>query len=141
MKIGTMFRDVVTSLFWKPVTEKYPFERREAPEQFRGRLLWDPANCTGCGLCGMDCPANAIQVMMLDKKAKRFVIRYHVDRCTFCAQCVFSCCQGSLSMSSELWELAGPDREGFTLYFGKEEDIREALESEAAGDPQSAGAE
>lgn len=140
MKIGTMLKDVVTSLFWKPATEKYPFERREAPEHFRGRLVWHSENCTGCGLCSMDCPANAIEMIVLDKKAKRFVMRYHVDRCMFCGQCVFSCRQNSLSMDSQLWELAGRDREGFVLYFGKDEDIREALEREAEAEPQPAAA-
>lgn len=134
MKLGTMFKDIVTSFFWKPVTEKYPFERREAPEHFRGRLLWNAEKCTGCGLCNMDCPANAIEMIVLDKKAKRFVMRYHVDRCTFCGQCVFSCRQDCLDMANDLWELAGPDREGFTLYFGKDEDIRDVLAGEITAD-------
>jgi formate hydrogenlyase subunit 6/NADH:ubiquinone oxidoreductase subunit I len=71
-------------------------------------------------------------MIVLDKKAKRFVMRYHLDRCTFCAQCVFSCRQDSLEMASNLWELAGPDREGFTLYFGKDEDIRDVLAGKVA---------
>ncbi len=137
MKIGTMFKDVITSFFWKPATEKYPFERREAPEHFRGRLIWNSEKCTGCGLCSMDCPADAIEMIVLDKKAKRFVMKYHADRCTFCGQCVFSCRQESLEMASKLWELAGPDRSGFTLFFGKEEDIRDVLVNSVPTDPQT----
>lgn len=136
MRIGTMLSDVAASFFQRPVTELYPFERREPPPGLRGRLVWDAEKCTGCGLCAMDCPAEAVEVIVLDKKAKRFVVRYHADRCTYCAQCVHSCRQESLSMSSELWELAGLNRAGFTVYFGKEDDIREVLANEAAGNAQ-----
>jgi formate hydrogenlyase subunit 6/NADH:ubiquinone oxidoreductase subunit I len=130
MKIGVMLGDVTSSLFRKPATERYPFERSEAPERLRGQLTWNAENCTGCGLCAMDCPAQAIEVIMIDKKAKRFVIRYHVDRCTFCAQCVYSCRQGCLEMSNDIWELASLNKEDFTIYSGDEQDIAMVLSGE-----------
>lgn len=130
MKIGVMLGDVTNSLFRKPVTVRYPFERSEAPERLRGQLIWNAENCTGCGLCAMDCPAQAIEVIMIDKKAKRFVIRYHVDRCTFCAQCVYSCRQGSLEMSNDIWEMASLNKEAFTIYSGDEQDIAMVLSGE-----------
>ncbi len=58
----------------------------------------------------MDCPANAIQVTMLDRKAKRFVMDYYIDRCAFCGQCTQSCRHGAISMSSHEWELAKLDK-------------------------------
>ena len=94
MKLTTMWKDALSSLFKPAATQRYPFVRREAPEHLRGQLHWDPSACTGCGLCAKDCPADALEVIVLDKKAKRFVMHYHVDRCTFCAQCVSSCRQG-----------------------------------------------
>ncbi|MBN1146320.1 MAG: 4Fe-4S binding protein [Anaerolineales bacterium] len=123
MKIGSMMNDVMASLFKQPVTERYPFERSETPERLRGHLRWDRENCTGCGLCVMECPAQAIEMIVLDKKAKRYVLRYHVDRCTFCAQCVHTCNRNCLSMSSDAWELAALGREPFTVYYGEPEDI------------------
>jgi formate hydrogenlyase subunit 6/NADH:ubiquinone oxidoreductase subunit I len=132
MKIGVMFGDVANSLFRKPVTERYPFERNEAPERFRGQLVWTRENCTGCGLCAMDCPAQAIEMVVIDKKAKRFVLRYHVDRCTFCAQCVHSCRQGCLEMSSEIWEMAALNKDAFAIYSGAEQDIATVLCGESA---------
>ncbi len=131
MKFGTMFSDVITSFFKQPVTERYPYERREAPDRLRGRLLWNRENCTGCGICGMDCPAQAIEMLVIDKKAKRFVLRYHVDRCTYCAQCVHSCMHSCLEMSSEVWELAALDKDGFTLYYGEPTDVELILAREA----------
>ena len=73
MKFGTMFSDVSGSLFRRPATENYPFVRQRNPTRLRSFLKWNPETCTGCGLCAMDCPANAIQVTMLDRKEKRFV--------------------------------------------------------------------
>ena len=69
MKIATMFNDVVESLWKKPATQKYPFERVDAPQRLRGKLTWDPEKCTGCNLCSKDCPADAIEIITIDKKA------------------------------------------------------------------------
>lgn len=131
MKIGAMFGDVVGSLFKKPATEKYPSVRREAPERFRGYLDWDPSNCTGCGICVMDCPANAIEMIVIDKKEKRFVLQYRIDRCTFCGQCVHSCNHGCLSMNADVWELAALDKEIYTKWFGEAGDIDYVLAGSA----------
>ncbi len=135
MKIGTMLNDVAASLFKPPVTEKYPFERRAAPERLRGQLVWNSESCTGCGLCAKDCPANAIEVIILDKKNKQFVMRYHIDRCAFCAQCVESCRQGCLTMSDELWELAALEREPFLIYYGDKHNVERILAG--TGDPDT----
>ncbi len=132
MKFGTMLKDVSSSLIKKPVTERYPFERREAPDRLRGRLYWNPENCIGCDLCAKDCPAMAIELIVLDKKAKRFVLCYHLDRCTFCAQCVESCRHGCLEMAAGEWELASLSKDAFTIYYGEESDVREALAGPAS---------
>jgi len=127
MKIGTMFSDVLRSLWQKPVTQKYPFERIEAPERLRGKLVWDPENCTGCGLCNKDCPADAIEIITIDKKAKRFVMQYHMDRCTYCAQCIESCRFDCIKMSDDQWELAATSKVPFEVSYGREEDLAAAL--------------
>ena len=123
MKLGTMLSDVTHSFFRRNITQKYPFERFETPERLRGHLHWDSEKCTGCGMCGTDCPAGAIKMHVLDKKAKRFVMEYHIDRCTFCAQCVHSCNQDCLSMQKDVWELAVLNRDPLVVYFGDPNDI------------------
>jgi formate hydrogenlyase subunit 6/NADH:ubiquinone oxidoreductase subunit I len=75
----------------------------------------------------MDCPANAIQVTMLDRKTKRFVMDYHTDRCAFCGQCTLSCRHGALSMASDEWELAQLDRTSFLIHFGDPSDVKQVL--------------
>lgn len=124
MRIGTMLRDVIESLFRRPITERYPEERREAPIRLRGKLEWDPTRCTGCALCTKDCPSDAIELITIDRAKKQFVIKYHIDRCTYCAQCVQNCRFKCMEMSNEEWELASLKKEPFTVYYGDEANIQ-----------------
>jgi formate hydrogenlyase subunit 6/NADH:ubiquinone oxidoreductase subunit I len=132
-----MLGDISRSLFRRPVTERYPYERRPAPERLRGQLMFDPAKCTGCKICVRDCPAHAIELIVVDKVAKRFVMRFHTDRCTYCAQCVMGCKFDALGMSHEQWELAALSKEPFTIMFGRTEDVH-ALLDQAACKPAAA---
>jgi formate hydrogenlyase subunit 6/NADH:ubiquinone oxidoreductase subunit I len=122
-----MLRDVLRSLFKRPATKRYPFEKHPAPERLRGALQFDPAKCSGCGVCVKDCPAQALELITLDKANKHFVLRYHADRCAYCAQCVQSCRFKCLSMSAEQWELASLRQEPFTVYYGNAEDVHTVL--------------
>jgi NADH-quinone oxidoreductase subunit I len=129
---GTMFGDISSSLFRRPATEKYPSERREAPLKLRGLFHLKVEACTGCGLCAMDCPADAIQVTMLDRKTKRFALNYHIDRCTFCGQCIESCNRDAISMASDEWELAALNKTSFLIHFGNSTDAEQSV----AGTPE-----
>lgn len=131
MNFSAMLGDVLKSLFRRPATERYPFERHATPARLRGALHWNPEKCTGCGLCVKDCPANAIELITVDKVNKRFVLRYHADRCTYCAQCVQNCRFKCLEMSPDEWELAALTKEPFTVYYGDETDVAPILGSSA----------
>jgi formate hydrogenlyase subunit 6/NADH:ubiquinone oxidoreductase subunit I len=140
MRIGAMLGDISRSLFKRPATERYPFERRPTPDRLRGQLMFEPASCTGCRICVRDCPAGAVELQVVDKATKRFVMRFHADRCTYCAQCVVSCNFDALGMSSEQWELAALSREGFVVSLGREADIRELLDRASTPPAGPAGA-
>ena len=136
MTIGSMFGDIVKSFFKKPFTEKYPFVKKDAPENLRGKLVWDPEKCSGCQLCIKDCPSNAIELLVVDKVNKKFVMRYNMDKCTYCAQCVINCRFNCIEMSDEQWELASTSKEPFEVYYGREEDIQFLMEKAALGEPE-----
>ena len=114
MKIASMLNDVFVSTFKRPFTELYPFQVKPAPARLRGKLLWDESKCDGCRLCVRDCPAKAIEVEVVDRAAKKYAYHYRVDRCVYCAQCVESCKEGALSMSSTEYHLASTDKSKFT---------------------------
>lgn len=135
MRIGAMLGDVSRSLFRRPVTELYPFQRREAPDRLRGMLEFEASKCTGCRICMRDCPARALDLVVVDKATKRFAMRFHADRCTYCAQCVVSCNFDALAMSNTQWELAALARDQFLRTFGREEDLAVIREREAASPP------
>lgn len=137
MRMVSMLKDALQSVLKKPATENYPVKRPASPERLRGRLHWDPSHCTGCRLCVKDCPANAIELVDIDRKNKRFVMRYHQDRCTYCAQCVVNCRFECLNMSPEEWELAAVSKKPFEVYYGDEADIEWLLAGRPERVPES----
>ena len=131
MRIGAMLGDISRSLFKRPVTELYPFVRRPTPERLRGQLTFEASTCTGCKICVRDCPAAAIEIVVVDKATKRFVMGFQTGRCAYCAQCVVSCNFDAIGMSHERWELAALSQTPFAVTFGRQEDIN-AMHDQAA---------
>jgi NAD(P)H-quinone oxidoreductase subunit I len=123
-----MFKDIFISFFSNHATENYPLEKPETADRFRGKLFYDPSKCTGCNLCVKDCPANALEIVILDRAAKRYVARYNVAHCIYCGQCVQSCKFKCIRMSNKDWELASLHKETFDVMYGREEDIFTLLE-------------
>ncbi len=125
--IGAMLGQIMQSLVSRPVTESYPFVHYPNPDRLRGKLYWDPQKCSGCQLCVKDCPSDALELIVIDKVNKRFVLKYHTDRCTFCAQCVENCRFKCIGLSNEEWELASLTQEPFVVYYGRTEDVQALL--------------
>ena len=87
--LGTMIESVLGSLFKKPATIRYPFEKFNMPKDFRGQPKFRSELCTGCRLCIRDCPSQAITLTKIGEK--KFEASIDLGKCVYCAQCAETC--------------------------------------------------
>lgn len=127
--IGVMFTEIMKSLLVeKRATVLYPIERLTPPERFRGRLHYDPNECTLCGLCARDCPGFVIKVVRTKVEKEDGTVErgghleFEMDRCIFCGQCAESCPEAAITFSHD-FELAQADRAAFSPETAEEEPV------------------
>jgi formate hydrogenlyase subunit 6/NADH:ubiquinone oxidoreductase subunit I len=103
IKPGKFVKEAICSLFKKPATCRYPYEKACVPDKIRGKIVFTPSKCVGCQLCVKDCPSAAIRINKIADK--QFEAVFDFDKCIFCAQCVDSCNKKALEFTSD-FELA-----------------------------------
>lgn len=130
-RLGTMFHSVLGSLFVKPATIGYPFEKFEMPKDFRGQPKFFSEKCTGCKLCIRDCPAQAITITKVGDK--RFEATLDVGRCVYCGQCEETCPRQAVELSTE-FELARLDPNTMKVVFHNHAPIAPAAPKAPATD-------
>jgi len=111
---GKMILQVLSSIFKKPATTRYPFVKFELPDGVRGEIKFDPKNCIGCKLCMRDCPTGAITIKPAGEK--KFEAEIDLGKCIYCGQCVDSCLKKALSVSKN-FELAVLDDKKLKVTF------------------------
>lgn len=111
---GKMLKTVLCSIFRKPATVRYPFEKSPMPDKFRGKLMFHPEKCIGCKFCMKDCPAGAINIVKVGDKS--FEAQIDLGKCIYCGQCVDSCPKKALEMTGE-FELASIERGKLKVVF------------------------
>lgn len=100
---GKIIKKAIMNFFRKPATIPYPNGKLYIVNNYRGRLVYNSTNCTGCGLCVRDCPAGAIKIKNEGtKEDKDMKAMLNVGRCVFCCQCVDSCPKKCLSYSQKI---------------------------------------
>jgi len=62
--------------------------------------MLDPEQCSGCGLCVRDCPAQALE--LIKDTRTNFRLIYYPARCAYCGQCVESCRNQAISHANGL---------------------------------------
>ena len=126
--LKTTFREL-----WKPkVTIRYPEERLEPSDRFRGMFRFSFDRCIACKLCAVACPIDIIYIDVHDetleqadgkKKKVKVLDRYDIDvkRCMFCALCEEACPTKpkSIWLTTKTYELATYDRGD--LYFNMQQ--------------------
>ena len=112
---GAMIRQVLASIFKKPATISYPFVKTEMPDNFRGKIKFDPQLCIGCKICMRDCPSNAITITKVGEGL--FNCEINLAKCIYCAQCVDSCPKKALEATKE-FELAVLDVKKLKVVYG-----------------------
>ncbi len=115
MNPGRMLMEVLRSVFKKAATNRYPAEKLEMPDKYRGKLKFYPERCIGCKLCMRDCPTNAIKINKVGEK--QFEAEIDLGRCIYCAQCVDSCLKKALEATKDV-ELAQLDGGKLKVVFG-----------------------
>jgi len=78
-------------LFRKPVTVKYPYEKRDISPRVRNIHTLNRETCQHCGICARMCPNNVL-------KMKDGYPTADYSRCSFCGICLDACPTGSIQM-------------------------------------------
>ncbi len=122
---------VLKYAFKRPVTIRYPEEKRKLPPRSRGRhylTKWEDGleRCVGCELCAIVCPSQAISVTPAENlpgdihsHGERYASDFQINmiRCIYCGYCEEACPTGAIILSNE-YELSGYTRE--SLIYTKE---------------------
>jgi len=100
---------------WTIVTQQYPENRKKLKmfERTKGELVMfhnenNEHQCTGCGICQLNCPNGTIQVSTItnetpDGKKKKALDQYiyNLGMCTFCGLCVKVCPSDAILFSNK----------------------------------------
>lgn len=130
----------------KPVTIRYPEEKRQLPIRSRGRhylTKWEDGKerCVGCELCAIVCPSQAIYVKPAantpedpHSHGERYASDFQINmlRCIFCGYCEEACPTGAIILGND-YELASYHRED--LIYTKEM-LTEKFPGESGRDPK-----
>jgi formate hydrogenlyase subunit 6/NADH:ubiquinone oxidoreductase subunit I len=106
LRIPEVTKKAVEQIFAKPAAPKYPFAKPQLADNFRGQPVFDFSLCIGCGLCSRDCPAKAIEMVLVEGKQHPQI---NLSKCVFCYQCAETCPKKAIKNSS-VYELTTTDK-------------------------------
>jgi len=99
---------ILRNLVTKPATIQYPYQPTPVEPDFRGRHYADLTKCTGCTLCKIECPADAIEMKPIPEgyevpkiNPRRIYPEVNYFRCVYCYRCVTVCPFDAYIVTSE----------------------------------------
>lgn len=136
---------VMKYAFKRPITLRYPEQKRKLPARSRGRhylTKWNDGKerCVGCELCAIVCPSQAIYVKPAENKpddvhshGERYASDFQINmlRCIYCGYCEEACPTGAIILSNE-YEFSSDSRE--TLIYTKDK-LTEKNPGDSGRDP------
>ena len=122
-----MIESVLASLFKKPATTRYPFEKYTMPARFRGKPVFHSEKCTGCKLCIRDCPSQAITITKVGEK--QYEASIDLGKCVYCGQCADTCPRCVIEITTE-FELARLERGQLKIVFHGEPEAKACPDEE-----------
>jgi len=98
MRRPKLLGQVLSNIVHKPATVQFPKEKTEIEPDFRGAQYADLSKCTGCSLCSIECPADAIKMTLIPPEyeaprtnPRKIYPLINYGRCVFCYRCVKVC--------------------------------------------------
>lgn len=98
MKKPRLLGLALRSLLSKPATLQYPRERADIEIDIRGIHYSDLTKCSGCSLCAIECPADAIKMTPIPQEydvpkinPRRIYPLINYGKCVYCYRCVKIC--------------------------------------------------
>ena len=108
--------------FSKPVTIRYPEEKRAVSPRWRGMHYFEKNDkgetaCVACGLCVAVCPSHCITLEIKEREdGSRYPGKYEIDslRCVFCGFCQEACPVNAIKLGGD-YEFIHYSRDDFKL--------------------------
>ena len=95
---------LISNLFKRPLTVRFPSESLSIPSGYRGKHIFDPTKCLGCGNCARVCPNRAIE--MIEIKQNNGTIKkqpkVNINKCCFCRLCEDACPTKAIHLTKKI---------------------------------------